>query len=109
MTTAEIRADYRAACLQTITVRRYGGSGKVDKTAAGNIRQYGADELKGTVTQGDRKVIVIVEDLVAGGLNMPLTTKDKVIDNGRECAIIHPGERKALDGTLIAYELQVRG
>jgi hypothetical protein len=109
----ELRADYRSFCGQSITLRRYSGAGaartKTDYSAAGNSQVYAAKELIGPIVQGDRKVIVLADDLAGAGLALPVRTSDKVIDGGRECAILVPGERRALDGTLIAYELQVRG
>jgi len=111
MTADEIRAMYRDFCQMPFKIRRYSGQprAKVDTDVVGHIRLYSGKELVGTIVQGDVAVIVLVDDLVAEGFQLPITTADKVFD-GRERAIQAPiGERKSLDGTLIAYELQARG
>lgn len=112
MTEADaLKADYRSFLLQTVTIRRYSGTPRVpmDVAAAGNARLYSSTELIGTIAQGDQKVIVMAEDIAAGGISLPLTTFDKVVIGGVEYAVKLPNERKALDGTLIAYEIQARG
>ena len=114
MTNADgIKAHYRQVCQETIIVRRYTGSGtsrpKFDVPVRGRAIGYDAKELIGGIVQGDQKVIVLVEDLIAKGMTLPLTTSDKAVVNGKEIAIMAPTPRKALDGTLVAYELQCRG
>lgn len=110
-----IKASYRRACREVIVVRRYlassTGSSRpfIDATVHGRAQAYGATELIGGVVQGDTRVIVLAEDILAQGLTLPLTTNDKIRIKGKEIAIMVPMERKALDGTLIAYELQCRG
>jgi len=111
---AQLRASYRRMCLETITVRRLSGLGAqrtaVDYEGAGRSSLYGGDQLVGAVRQGDHKVIVMTDDLVANGLTLPVTTDDKVPIGGRDLAIIDvPKERKSREGTLIAYELTCRG
>lgn len=102
---------YREACQHSIIVRRYSGSPRIptDVDVAGNAQLYAAEKLGNGVVQGDTRVIVLVEDIEDSPISLPLTTNDKVVVDGRELAILVPGTRKALDGTLIAYELQVRG
>lgn len=112
MTADELRAMYRDFCQMPFKIRRYTGTPRapVDVDVTGHIRLYSGKELAGPVVQGDKAVIVLVDDLVAGGFALPITTFDKVVEGGREFAIQPgPGERKALDGTVIAYDLQVRG
>jgi hypothetical protein len=111
MTEADaLKADYRSFCLQTVIVRRYAADRTpTDAQCAGNARLYNASELVGTITQGDQRVIVLADDIATGGISLPLTTFDKVVVGGVEFAVRSPNERKALDGTLIAYEVQARG
>jgi hypothetical protein len=114
MNAAQIRAMYKSFCQMTITVRRYSGPATArtwaDVTARGNARLFGGKELIGTIAQGDQQVIILVDDLVANGFQLPIVVADKIVLGGRERQILAPiGERKALDGTLIAYELQARG
>jgi hypothetical protein len=114
MNPAQIRAMYKSFCQMALTVRRYSGPTSartsVDYAAKGNARLYSGKELIGTIAQGDQQVIVLVDDLVANGFQLPIVVADKIVMGGRERQILAPiGERKALDGTLIAYELQARG
>jgi hypothetical protein len=114
MTADEIKGMYRRTLLQPITVRRYTGAGanrpRFDVTVNGNAKMYGAAELVGSIMQGDQRVIVLAEDLIAAQFSLPITTADKVVIDGKELAIVAPpGSRDALDGTAIAFELQTRG
>jgi hypothetical protein len=115
MDAEEIKAMYRSFCLQPITVRRYSGTGAgrtpEDFTPImGNARLYSGKELVDGVAQGDQQIILIADDLVAVGLTMPLRASDKILPGGRELTIVGmPGERNALDGSLVAYDLQARG
>ena len=54
-------------------------------------------------------VIVLVESLGVAGYPVPIVIGDRVVLSGRERRVISIEERKALDGTLIAYDLQARG
>jgi hypothetical protein len=114
MTADELKAQFREFCLQTLKIRRYTGLGAArthtDYAASGNLQVYGAAQLVGGVTQGDQRAIMIAGDLTTAGLTLPVTTDDKAVtDDGREVSIKAVLPRRALDGTLIAYELQVRG
>jgi hypothetical protein len=115
LSAAEIKAAYREALQQRVTVRRYTGAGanrpRFDaEDIRANARAFGSDELIGGIVQGDTKVILLVEDIIAAQMRLPLTTADKIVTKGRELAIqTTPKERKALDGTLVAYELHCRG
>ena len=113
MSATEILASYRRNLNEPITVRRYSGTG-ASRTAAnsevkGKAWGYTAAEIVGSIIQGDERVLVIADDLEAAGFSLPVKTSDKVVIGDKEKAIISPGQRKAPDGTLIAYELQVRG
>ncbi len=114
MTPIQIKQLYAAKLQEDITLRRYAGSGAGrqahDTVVKGRAPGFiSATTLSGTVQQLEGHVLVLADSIVAQGMALPLTTADKVILSGRECAIIVPGERNALDGTLIAYDLQVRG
>jgi hypothetical protein len=113
MNTEEIKAAYRNALKEKITVRRYTGAGtnrpRFDVTVRGKARLFDAKELVGAITQGDQQVLLLVEDLIARGFTLPLTTNDKVVIAGKEIAIVAPNTRKAEDGTVVAYDCQARG
>lgn len=113
MTADEIKAHYAAELQETIIVRRYTGAGanhpKFDAEVRGKAWGYSAKELVGAIVQGDQRVLVYVDDLIAKGFALPVTTLDKLVVKGKEIAIVNPGQRKAQDGTLVVYDLQARG
>jgi len=114
-TAAAVKASYASKLKETIGVRRYasGVAGpnrpRFDVYVRGNSTLYQAQEFVGAILQGDRRVFVLVEDIIKNQMKVPLTTTDKVIVSGRELSILSIAERSALDGTLVAYELQCRG
>lgn len=100
---------------KTILVRRYTGAGpnrpKYDVPVRARVMGYMPHQLIGGIQQGDRKVILLAEDLDAAGFAGPITTNDRiVVDNDPEMKIIAPDKAtRECQGVLIAYELQVRG
>ncbi|MGD9880458.1 MAG: hypothetical protein AB7F22_10615 [Reyranella sp.] len=117
MTPATVKASYRRAIDQAgepLTVRRYTGAGasrpRVDVSVRGRVVDYRPDELVGTIQQGDRMIILLVEDLVAAQFPMPLRKGDKIVVRGRELNIEDPDDNtRRVAGVLIAYELRARG
>lgn len=97
---------------ESITIKRYSGTGAGRAVAAqaspkARVMGYQPAELAGAILQGDRKVIVLVDDLAA---MLPLRTTDVVEIRGLATAIqaIDDSTRRVA-GTLIALELRVRG
>ncbi len=113
MNASEIKAAYARQLKEQIIVRRYTGAGanrpRFDVAVRGKAAQYDTDELINTVVQGDQRVFLLVEDIIAAQMALPVTTNDFVVVKGKQFAIINPKERKAPDGTLVAYEIQARG
>lgn len=110
-----VKASYRRTLKDIISVRRYTGSGAnrprfdAPKIRA-NVSGFAPHELIGTIVQGDRKVIVFIDDLIERKMALPITTNDKVVIEGKELAIMGvDGSTRQVNGVLIAYELQVRG
>lgn len=108
-----VKAAYARSLPEIVFLRRYTGTGlnrpRFDVKVRARARRYNTTELVNTITEGDQQVIICVEDMLAGGFNLPPTTNDKVIIGGKELAIIAiPGERKA-DKIVVAYDLHVRG
>jgi hypothetical protein len=72
-----------------------------------------ASELVGGITQGDRKIIALAEDLEGESPNFVIAKSDKVYDATRfpnELEIMSVDDSTARIGsTLIAYILQARG
>ena len=98
----------------SITIRRYFGTGqnrpRTDYTARARVMGYKPDMLTGSVQQGDRKVIILASDLNTSQFPGPITVTDKILVRGKELSILAVDDNtRRLGGTLIAYELQVRG
>jgi hypothetical protein len=99
---------------EPIFVRRYTGSGtvkpKFDAQVRAKVSGYAPDELVGGIVQGDRRVIILVQDLIDRQFAMPILASDKVVVRGKELAIIAPDDStRRISGVLIAYELTARG
>jgi hypothetical protein len=113
MTSDEIAAYYAAELQETVVMRRYTGGGtnrpRFDVEARGKAWGYRSQDLVGSIQQGDQRVVVLADDLIAGGFVLPVTTNDRVVVKGRELSIIDPGFRKAPDGTVVTLDLQARG
>ena len=105
---------YARTLKESVAIRRYTGSGPnrplFDTPTRARVMGYRAEELVGTIQQGDRKAIVFVPDLVDGGFALPVTSNDKLVVRGRELTIIASDDNTRRDeDELIAVELQVRG
>ena len=74
------------------------------------LRGAAAGVLVGDVMQFNFLAIILVEDLVAGGFALPITTGDKLVFGTRELAINFPDNAtRSVDGELIAYVLSAKG
>lgn len=117
MTPDETRQSYQEAmdaAGETVSVRRYTGTGvgrtHVDTDVRARVTGFQERELVGTIQQGDRKVIMLVDDLAAGGFALPVTANDKLILRGTMISIVSVDDStRRLQGELIAYEIQARG
>src|SRR5262245_1224085 len=117
MTPAETKQSYSEnmdAAGETISVRRFTGSGvgrtHVDTDVRARVTGYQERELVGTIQQGDRKIIMLVDDLIAAGFAVPVTANDKIVLRGTMISIVSVDDStRRLQGVLIAYELQARG
>jgi len=124
MTPNQIKADYRAqlaAVGEIVTIRRYTGTGtnrpKIDRTVLARVVGYSPNELVGTIQQGDRKFIVLADDITEPTtdsppqtLTLPIVTSDKVVVRGKELQIVAVDDStRRVQGVLIALEMQARG
>jgi hypothetical protein len=117
MTPAEARAMYLDQLTlhgEYISVRRYTGTGlsltHIDRPCLARVTGYLANELVGGINQGDRKVIVLAEDLEGESPNFFPTQRDKILVRGSELQIISVNDStRRIGSTLIAYEIQARG
>lgn len=100
------------APFETVSIRRYHGAGaarpRFDWDVGARVTDFKADELAGSIVQGDRKLIVLHDDLVAAGFPFPigLGPNWKVVVRGKELQIksIDDSTRR-LGDTVIAYEI----
>jgi len=116
VTPAQAAEMYRRAVgqFETISIRRYTGTGanrpKFDWDVAARAMDFKADELVGSIVQGDRKLVVLHEDLEDAGFPFPIQTGTnwKVVVRGKELQIksIDDNTRR-LQGVCIAYDLVV--
>jgi hypothetical protein len=117
MTPAETRQAYMEAmddAAETISIRRFTGTGigrtHVDTQARARVTGYQERELTGTIQQGDRRIIMLVDDLIAAGFAVPVTANDKVVLRGTMISIVSVDDStRRVQGELIAYEIQARG
>lgn len=117
MSVAATKAHYARSLKERVTLRRFiagtTGSNRPRFDAEGvRARTVGYEphELVGAIVQGDRKMIVYADDLIAKGFTLPVTTSDVVLVRGKQLAILAADDStRRIDGVLIAIELQVRG
>jgi hypothetical protein len=116
MTPAEVKDAYRRALgeFEPILIRRYAGAGAsrphFDAQAQARVMGYEPHELVGTIEQGDRRLIVLAEDLIDAQFALPVVRGDKAVIRGVETNIEAADDStRRIGTTLIAYELQVRG
>jgi hypothetical protein len=115
MTPEQCRATYRrmmALVGEPVLIRRYTGTGanrpRFDAEVIARVTEFEPDQLVGTIQQGDRKLIVLSEDLT--GFPTPIKKGDKAVVRGKELNIEAPDDNsRRVQGELIAWELQVRG
>lgn len=117
MTPEQCRASYRRFLDhvgETVLIRRYTGAGasrpRFDAEVVARVTEFDPSELVGTIQQGDRKLIVLAEDLFNAQFPLPLKRGDKAVVRGKELNIEAPDDNsRRVAGELIAWELQVRG
>jgi hypothetical protein len=96
---------------ETVYVRRFSGTPPTLTIAntATTARVVGCrtNPLLGPITEGDRDVIALVDDL--SGI-LPLTTNDALVVRGKEMIIkaIDDNTRR-IGGTLVALEIRIGG
>ena len=112
----EIKADYRRAIEvgEDIRIRRYTGVGPnrpwFEATVRARVMNYDARELAGNIAEGERRAIVLAEDLDAAQFTLPLVAGDnlKAVVRGKEVAIKAVDDNtRRVEGVLIAIELRI--
>lgn len=117
MTPDAVKASYRRMLDdvgEMILIRRYTGQGtarpRFSVEVKARVTGYDPDELVGTVQQGDRKVIVLVQDLIDAQFALPIVKGDKVVVRGKEMNVESADDSTRRLGIVsVAFELQARG
>lgn len=114
MTPAQAKAMYRRQIDthgETITLRRVNPSPAAATTqdVRARVLGYAPEELVGAVQQGDRKIIVLAEDI--GAFPVPFRRAfDQVLLRGAQLTVQDfDDSTRRVAGELIAYELRARG
>jgi hypothetical protein len=99
---------------EPITLRRYVGIGGdrpyFDCTVTARVVEYAAHDLVGGIQQGDRKLIVLAQDLFDAQWPAPPKRGDSAIVRGKEMHVEAVDDNtRRIKGELIAYEVRVRG
>lgn len=93
---------------ETIILRRVGST---DASVKARAAGYRPDELIAPVQQGDTKVIALAEDVETSGFPVPFRERfDHILIGGKDTVIqaVDTMTRRVA-GTLVAYEIRVRG
>lgn len=114
MTPSEVTASYRQSLDTLVTIRRYSGAGinrpRFDAAVQARVTGYAPAELVDGIQQGDRKVIVLADDLLRAQFSLPLKRGDKVVLRGAELNIEAADDStRRVGGELIAIEIRARG
>lgn len=119
MTAAEARDSLRAQLSeigQTITVRRYAGIGDArapispEATTLARPMGYQPKDLVGSITQGDRRVTVLVETNSLLAAMLPLSDDDKLVIRGVEVAIKSVDhDTRSIKGEIFGLDIQAAG
>lgn len=115
ITADQARSTYRRNLTHQVAIRRFTGPAGPNRTFAdtpcrARVRGAAAGALIGDVMTFDFLAVILVEDLVAGGFTLPITTGDKLIFGTRELAINFPDNAtRAVGPDLIAYVLHAKG
>lgn len=105
------------APFETISIRVYTGAGqnrpRFDyEGLRARVTDYAADDLVGSIVQGDRRHIVLAEDVERAGVPLPLQTGPnwKVVVRGKELQLKVPNDNtRRLGDVVVAYEIAAGG
>ena len=116
MTPAEIRAEYLDAIStvgEDVMIRLYAGTSESfadHGPVRARVVEFNPDQLVGAIVQGDRKLIMLAEDIETIGVSLVATQNCKVLVRGRELQVkaVDDSSRR-VQGVLMAYEITVGG
>ncbi len=117
MNPSDVKASYRRMmddAGEWVKLERHTGQGinhpvhSIDVRA--KVAGYQPDEIVGSIVQGDRKIIILAQDLIDAQFALPIRSSDKVVVRGKQLSIIAPDDStRRIGKTVIAYELTGRG
>lgn len=82
----------------------------VEGEVRGRIRKYEPQEIVGEVQQGDLKAVISATDYEGHGFPGLLRKGDRIIRGREEWQVMAADpETRRLGGTIVAYELRLRG
>jgi hypothetical protein len=109
MTPGSARAMYRRQMQngEMVTLKR----GTAEAVVRAKLSGYAPDELVGGITQGDRHIIMLAEDLAAAGWEGDPKRNDVILrSDGRKLNIENvDASTRRLQGETIAYDITARG
>ncbi len=101
---------------RTVLLRRLAGTGEAVAEVAVRARVTGYEprDLVGDVRQGDRRVLLLAEDIGAFPVPVEVRGRDRIVLStaaGEQMMMIEAldDQSRRLDGVLLAYEIRVRG
>lgn len=116
MTPADAAAMYRRQIAlngEEVTLRRIvPNAAPINVTVMARVTGYQPQELTDGIDQGDRKVILLADDVSASGFPVPIKLggSDKIIVRGRTLNVQSVDDTtRSVAGQVIAYEIQARG
>jgi hypothetical protein len=117
MTPSQARDMYRrmiGEIGETITLRRNNASPAppTEAQVLARVTGYRPEELVNGINQGDRRLIVLAEDVEASGFPVPFKTggADKAIVRGKPLNIsVVDDSTRRVAGVLIAYDITATG
>lgn len=108
----ELYLDAISTVGENVIVRTYVGTSEsyTDKTVRARVVEFSPDQLVGAIVQGDRKLIMLAEDVEGTGITLSATQNVKVLVRGKELQVKSVDDNsRRVGGVLMAYELVVGG
>lgn len=97
---------------ETVTLRRNNPApaAATEQTVKARVSGYQPEELVGGINQGDRKVIILAEDITTFPVPFKTGGTDKIIVRGKTLNIgVVDDSTRRIGDTLIAYEIRATG
>jgi hypothetical protein len=109
--TRELYANEMELRGESVTVGRYDATAHlIGFPARAKVIGYQPSELVGGINQGDRRVLLLAEDLETNGLVLPLRVNDRILVRGKALNVVSIDDSTHRNaGVLNAYDLRVTG